>query len=134
VTDLIAGHVQVMLTTVASANAALREGRVRIIAATAPDGLLPPEVAPVPTVQEQGIDYEVAIWWGLLAPKGLPAPVRGAVHAAVNQALADPALGRIYAAEGARPAPSAPNEFARVLHADLARWREVARAANIRAE
>lgn len=134
VTDLIAGHIQVMFTTVASASAALREGRVRVIAATAEGGDLPPEVPPVRTVKQQGVDYEVAIWWGLLAPKGLPPAVRSAIHAAANQALADPALGRTYASEGARPSPAGAEAFPRLLHEDLGRWRQVAQAANIRAE
>lgn len=134
VTDLVAGNIQLMITTVASANAAIREGRVRVIAATAPGGGLPPEVPPVSTVKEQGVDYEVAIWWGLLAPRGLPPEIRRAVHAAVNDVLADPGLLRIYDAEGARPSPVGPDDYAAILHDDLARWREVARAANIRAE
>ncbi|TCZ65521.1 tripartite tricarboxylate transporter substrate-binding protein [Roseicella aquatilis] len=134
VTDLMAGTIQLMITTVASANAAIREGRVRVVAATAPGGGLPPEVPPVPTVREQGIDYEMAIWWGLLAPRGLPPGIRRAIHAAVNEALGDPALRRVYAAEGATPSPSGSDDFAATLHADLARWRRVAQAAGIRAE
>jgi len=134
VTDLVAGNIQLMITTVASASAAIREGRVRVIAATSEGGGLPETVAEPPTVRQQGVDYEVAIWWGLLAPKGLPPETRSAIHAAVNAALADPALQRIYAAEGARPAQDGPDAFARILSADLARWREVARIADIRAE
>jgi tripartite-type tricarboxylate transporter receptor subunit TctC len=134
VTDLVAGNIQMMITTVASANAPIREQRVRVIAATAPGGGLPPEVPPVATVREQGVDYEVAIWWGLLAPKGVPPDIRRAIHAAVNEALADPALKRVYDAEGAIPSPVGPEEFPAILRADLARWRKVAEAANIRAE
>ena len=134
VTDLVAGNIGLMITTVASASAAIREGRVRVIAATAPGGGLPPEAPPVGTVREQGVDYEVSIWWGLLAPRGLPPEIRRAIHAAVNEALADPALRRIYEAEGASPAPGCFEEFASMLRADLARWRSVAQAANIRAE
>lgn len=134
VTDLIAGHIQLLITTVASANAAIREGRVRVIAATAPDGDLPPGVAPAATVRDQGIDYEVAIWWGLLAPRGLPPELRAAIHGAVNGALGDPAIRRVYDAEGARPSPVGPGEFAAMLNADLARWRQVAQAAKITLE
>jgi tripartite-type tricarboxylate transporter receptor subunit TctC len=134
VTDLVAGNIQLMITTVASANAAIREGRVRVIAATAPGGGLPPEVPSVPTVKEQGLDYEVSIWWGLLTPRGVPPEIRAAIHAATNAALADANLKRIYDAEGATPSPVGPEEFGTILHADLARWREVAQAANIRAE
>jgi tripartite-type tricarboxylate transporter receptor subunit TctC len=134
VTDLVAGHVQVLFTTVASANAAIREGRVRVVAATAEGGELPPGVAPVTTVREQGVEYDASIWWGLLAPRGLPPAVRAAIHAAANEALADPALRRVYETEGARPSPAGPEAFAPLLRADLARWRQVAQAADIRAE
>ena len=60
------------------------------------------------TVSEQGVDYEADIWWGLLAPRRTcRQPVRRAIHAAVTEALAEPALSRIYEAEGAcrRPGP-----------------------------
>ncbi len=134
VTDLIAGNIRVMVTTVASASAAIREGRVRVIAATAPGGGLPPNVGEVPTAREQGLDYEVSIWWGLLAPRGLPPEVRTAVHAAADAALAEPELARIYDGEGARPARGGPEEFPALLREELARWREVAQAAGIRAE
>ena len=83
-----------------------------MIAATAPGGGLPPNVGEVPTAREQGLDYEVSIWWGLLAPRGLPAEVRGAIHAAANAALADPDLARVYDAEGARPAQGGRKAFA----------------------
>jgi tripartite-type tricarboxylate transporter receptor subunit TctC len=134
VTDLIAGNIRVMITTVASASAAIREGRVRVVAATAPGGGLPPNVGEVPTAREQGLDYEVSIWWGLLAPRGLPPEVRAAVHAAANAALSEPELARIYEGEGARPARGGPDEFPTLLREELARWREVAQAAGIRAE
>ena len=88
----------------------------------------------MPTAREQGLDYEVSIWWGLLAPRGLPAEVRAAVHAAANAALSEPELARIYDAEGARPARSGPEEFPALLKDELARWREVAQAAGIRPE
>ena len=54
--------------------------------------------------------------------------------AAAHEALAETEVTRIYEAEGARPAPSSPEAFAQTLRADLARYREVAQAANIRLE
>src|SRR3712207_6264021 len=124
-----------MVTTVASASAAIREGRVRVIAATAPGGGLPPNVGEVPTAREQGLDYEVSIWWGLLSPRGLQSELRAAIHAAANAALANPELARIYEGEGAHPAQGGgPEEFPTMLREELARWREVAQAAGIRAE
>ena len=134
VTDLVAGHIQVMLTTVASASAAIREGRVRLLAATA-EGAPPAEGIPeVPSVRAQGIPWEFDIWWGLFAPRGLPPDMRAAIHAAATAALADPALARIYAHEGAKPASVGPEDFPRILREDMVRFRAIAQAANIRPE
>lgn len=127
VTDLVAGHVPLLLTTIASASGPVRENRVRVLAATAPGSGLP-----VPTVREAtGLDYEAAIWWGLLAPRGTPV---AAISEHVRAALADPAIQRLYEAEGATPAPSTPEAFATALAGDIARFREVARLANITVE
>ena len=68
-------------------------------------------------------------------PGGRNRPGRWAVHAAADAALAEPELARIYESEGARPARGGgPDEFPAMLGAELARWREVAQAAGIRAE
>ncbi len=130
VTDLVAGHIQLLITTMASASAPVRENRVRLLAYTAPGA--PPGSPPAPTVREAtGLDFEAGIWWGLLAPRGT---ATAALNQAVRAALAEPDVVRIYEAEGARPAPSSPEEFAAALAADIARFREVAAAANIRAD
>ena len=132
VTDLVAGHIALMITTMASASAVVREGRVRILAYTAPGA--PPGSPPAPTVREAGIDYETDLHWGLYGPRGLPRPVLDQLNEAANAALADPEVARLVEAEGARPTPGRPEEFAALIRTELARWREVARLANIRAE
>lgn len=130
VTDLVAGHIQLMITTLPSAAGVVRDGRVRLLAYSAP-GI--PEGAPAaPLVSESGLDYDVAIWWGLFAPAGLPNPILERLNAEVNDALRDPDLARLYQGEGARPSPGTPAEFAAMLRTDIARWREVAQLANIR--
>jgi tripartite-type tricarboxylate transporter receptor subunit TctC len=130
VTDLVAGHIQVLITTVASASGPMRENRVRTIAATAPNG--PPGVPVIRDVT--GLDYDAEIWWTLFAPRGLPPEVSRTLNAAVAASLAEPDVARIYEGEGARPAPSSPAEFAQKMRAEITRFREVAQAANIRPE
>jgi len=132
VTDLVAGHVKVLITTVASANAVAREGRVRVLAYTAPGRN--EQSPPAPLVREMGLDYETDIWWGLFGPKGLPEPIVERLNTAANAAVIEGGVARIFEAEGARPAPGTPADFARLLDVELARWREVARAADIRVE
>ncbi len=132
VTDLVAGHVQVLITTMATAAAVVRENRVRLLAYTAPGA--PPGSPPAPLVKDEGIDYESDIWWGLFGPRNLPQPILQQLNQAANTALADPEMARLMQAEGATPSPATPEQFATLLHAELARWRSVAQAANIRTE
>jgi len=132
VTDLIAGHIQLLITTMASASGAIRDGRVRLLAYTAPGA--PASNPAAPQVRSFGIDYEASIWWGLLAPRGLPPAVSANLQAAIRDALREPDLARIYEAEGARPAFTGAADFQAELAAEITRFRDVATRANIRAE
>lgn len=129
VTDLVAGHVQLMITTMPSAAGVVRDGRVRLLAYAAPGA--PEGAVPAPLVKDSGIDYEADIWWGLFAPKGLPEPLVERLNAEANKALRDPDMVRLFQGEGARPSPTTPAAFTALLTAELARWREVARVSNI---
>lgn len=130
VTDLVAGHIQLMITTLPSAAGVVRDGRVRLLAYSAAG--VPEGSPPAPLVSESGLDYDIAIWWGLFAPHGLPAPILERLNADANVALRDPDMARLYQGEGAVPSPETPEAFAAMLRADIARWREVAQLANIR--
>ena len=131
VTDLVAGHVPLLITTMASASAAIRENRVRLLAYCAPGA--PAGSPAAPTVNEAtGIDYEAAIWWGLLGPRGIPPEPMRILSAAIAASLTEPDVARVYESEGATPAGSTPEHYAEVLRHDIAGFREVAQAANIR--
>ena len=131
VTDLIAGHIQILITTLASAAGPVRDGKLKLLAYTAPGA--PPGSPPGPTVREAtGLDYEVEIWWGMFAPRGLPPELLRTLNTAVNAVLAEPDFARLIQGEGAVPSPAPPEAFAATVAADVARWREVARVANIR--
>ncbi|GGJ24542.1 Bug family tripartite tricarboxylate transporter substrate binding protein [Neoroseomonas lacus] len=130
VTDLVAGHIQLMITTLPSAAGVVRDGRVRLLAYSAAG--VPEGSPPAPLVSEAGLDYDIAIWWGLFAPHGLPGPILEKLNADANDALRDPDMARLYQGEGARPSPETPEAFAAMLRTDIARWRGVAQLANIR--
>ena len=131
-TDVVAGRVDMMFTTIASGAGQIRGNLLRILA-YCDDGR--PEGTPdAPTVKQQGIDYTGNIWWGLFGPRSLPTGVRMRLNAAVNEALRDPAFARYLAGEGAVPVPMSPEDFAGFLRSELALLREVVRAARIRAD
>jgi tripartite-type tricarboxylate transporter receptor subunit TctC len=131
-TDLVAGRVDLMFTTIASAAGQIRGNLLRVVAYTA-EGR-PPGTPEGPTVRDQGIDYESGIWWGLFGPRGLPPALRRRLNEATNAALADPAFARYLEGEGAAPAPMAPEGFASFLRAETAAMREVVQSARIRAD
>jgi tripartite-type tricarboxylate transporter receptor subunit TctC len=131
-TDLVAGRVDVMFTTIASGAGQLRGGLLKILAYTAdgrPDGT--PEA---PTVQAEGIDYVGGIWWGLFGPHGLPPDLLARLNEATNSALADPGFTRYLAGEGAVPARLSPEAFRTMLRAEVAAMQEVVQAARITAD
>ena len=132
-TDLAAGTIQVIFTTMPSAAGIIQSGRVKVLGWTSEQR---PANGPAgPTPRESGFPgYEASIWWGLLARRGLPAEIRTLVNATANEALADPRLATYLASEGARPGSGDAAEADRFLVADLTRWRSVATAANIRVE
>ncbi|MFN7633109.1 MAG: Bug family tripartite tricarboxylate transporter substrate binding protein, partial [Acetobacteraceae bacterium] len=130
VTDLASGRLQVLVSTPPPIIAMAREGRVRIIAYTAPGE--PAEGLAAPTLRESGIDFEAGLWFGMFAPAGLPAEILAALNSAVNDAVGTPEMQRMLRTEGAVATPISPAEFAALVRAEDTRWREVARAADIR--
>jgi tripartite-type tricarboxylate transporter receptor subunit TctC len=130
VTDLASGQLQLLVSTPPPIIPLAREGRVRIIAYTAPGE--PAEGLAAPTLKESGIDMEAGLWFGLFGPPVLPAPILGTLNELSNAALRSPEFTRLLRAEGAIPTPITPAEFAAAVRAEDARWREVARAADIK--
>ncbi|WP_198383290.1 tripartite tricarboxylate transporter substrate binding protein [Roseomonas sp. KE2513] len=132
-TDLAAGTIQLLFTTLPSARGIIDSGRVKAIGWTAENR--PPGGPQAPTPRESGLpDYEAGIWWGLLARRGTPPEIRDRLNAAANEALSGGRLAGYLESEGATPTPRSAAEGDAFLRADLARWREVAAAANIRVE
>ncbi len=131
-TDLVAGRVDVMFTTMASSAGQLRGGLLKIIAYT---GEGRPEGTPeAPTVRQAGIDYVGGIWWGLFGPRGLPAAVRTALNSATNAALREAGFARYLAGEGAVPAGLTPDAFQAMIREEQQAMREVVTAARITAD
>jgi tripartite-type tricarboxylate transporter receptor subunit TctC len=102
-TDLVAGRLQMMFATVASVLGQIQGGQLRLLAYTADTS--PPGAPKAPTMAEAGLDGmdTAQIWWGLFAPKAIPADIAKQMNAAVNDALRDPAVVALMANTGATP-------------------------------
>ena len=86
----------------------------------------------IPTIAEQGYSgYDIAPWYGLVAPHGTPAPVLDKLNQAVNKVLADPALRTKLAETGAEPQGGSREQFAAFIKAELPRTRKLVEQAGI---
>jgi tripartite-type tricarboxylate transporter receptor subunit TctC len=91
----------------------------------------------VPTAREAGVDYRMSIWSGIFAPKGTPREVIDKLAAALDQALDDAAVQtRLADLGGSLPAKDerTPAKFASFVHAEIARWSPILKAANVEAK
>jgi len=132
VTDLLGGHVHMYFDVLPTALPAAQEGRVRILAITAPQRS--PKLPEVPTFAELGLsDMVASVWVGMLAPKGTPQPVVARLNEVLNQALADPEVRQRLDKIGAEPTPGTPDKLGTLIRSDDKKWSEVVRKANIQA-
>ena len=132
-TDLIAGNVQLSFQNLGTVAGHIQGGRLRAIAVTSAERnrILPD----VPTAIEQGLpDFVVTSWQAAMAPTGMPAPLLARVHAAVVAALRHPENVQRLNAIGFDVVANSPEEYRAFQEAEIARWRGVVQAANIRAE
>jgi tripartite-type tricarboxylate transporter receptor subunit TctC len=130
---VVAGQVQLMWGTMPLSLTQIRAGRVKPLAVTS--ARRSPLLPDVPTLGEGGAPgAEIATWWGLLAPAGVPASVLAKVNAEIAAILRQPESARRLSAEGAEPWILTSAEFAQVIRKEIEKWTRVAREADIRAE
>ena len=131
INDLIGGQVDAYFDQVASALPHIKSGRLVALAVSWPKRL---DVLPeVPTFGELNLpDNNAPSWFGLVAPAGTPAVAIARVHAAVQRALAAPALQQTLAAQGLYPSDlRTPEQFGAQIRDEIARMQNVAKFANV---
>jgi tripartite-type tricarboxylate transporter receptor subunit TctC len=128
--DLVAGQVHLMIDGPPPFLGHVKAGRLRALAAANDKRLaLLPDV---PTFAESGFSgMEAGLWYGMLAPKGTPHAVVARLNSAINQALEDAEVRKRFSASAIEVVGGTPDEFGRYVRAEIKRWGEVARAANI---
>jgi len=132
-TAVIAGEVQFSFANVPAILGHVRSGRIRALAVLAPkrSELMPD----VPTMEEAGVkDVIVPVWYALLAPAGTPREIVKALNDATVRAARDPGLKQKMVEQGADPVGNTPEEFARLLREEVARWAEIVRLSGAKAE
>ena len=127
VTDLMAGHIQVVSTTLTTAATQIRAGRARGLAVSAPRRL--PDFPDIPTYAEMGYPELVAtVWFSLSGPANLPGDIVNRLNAEVNRALELPEVRERLKIEGIEPNPMGAREFNAFVAEELKRWGPVVKA------
>jgi tripartite-type tricarboxylate transporter receptor subunit TctC len=125
ITDILSGKVDFSVATAATVLPHIEAGRLRALAVpfARRSALLPD----VPTVAEAANlpGYEVANWYAMMGPRGLPRPVVDRVNAALNEAMRDPEVAANLGRHGLEPAPSTPEQLTGFIRAETAKWRPI---------
>lgn len=133
VADVAAGHVPFYFGNMSAALPQARAGRVRALAVTSAQRS--PAAPDVPTMAEAGVTgCEISEWNALLAPAATPPAVIERLHAEVVKILAAEEMKAKFADLGAQTIASTPAELATFLRAEMVKWAEVVKAANIKIE
>ena len=124
-TDLIGGKVDFSFATASTALPQVEGGRLRLIAV--PNIKRSVFVPDTPTVAETLPGFDVANWNALAGPKNLPRPIVDKLNAAMRTALADADTGAALKRHGVDPTPSSPEELARFIREETAKWAPIVR-------
>ena len=122
--DLMGDHIQLGIVDPPSAKAALDAGAIKAIAVTSKGRFS--TMPNIPTFAESGVPgFAATGWFGIVAPRGVPADVVAKLNAAFVAALNDPDIAKHIRALGAEPMPMTPSEFAAFVDTEIAKWQKV---------
>ena len=132
-TDLMAGQVQMMIDVMPNAYPLAKGGKVRGLAVSTARRF--PGAPELPTIAESGVPgFDVSAWDGIFAPAGTPPAVIDRLNAAIRQALDEPELRDQLIAHGAVAVPGTPDELARHVVAEKAKWAKIIRASGAKVD
>jgi tripartite-type tricarboxylate transporter receptor subunit TctC len=133
VTDAVGGQIPLVFTAIATAQQYVRGGR--LMALGVPSAKRSAALPDVPTFEESGLaGFDVTSWVGIFAPAKTPPAVIERLHKELAVVLRTPFVKERYGVLGIEPVGNTPRAFFEQVREDLARWKKVVAAANIKVE
>jgi len=122
--DVISGQVDMSFPNLPSAVPQVKAGNLKALGVTTAKRSA---AAPgVPTIAESGLPgYDMATWYGLVAPANLPVNIRNRLNKELQGILADPNFRDKLIAQGADPMPGTPEQFSAFIKSEIDRWRKL---------
>jgi tripartite-type tricarboxylate transporter receptor subunit TctC len=132
VPDLLAGQVQLVFAPIPTVIGYVKAGKLRALAVTSTTRVL--ALPDTPTMTEFVPGYEASTWFGIGAPKGVPAEIVVKLNKEANEGLADAQMIEHLTDLGSDPIPMTPDEFGKLIADETAKWAKVIRTSNIKPE
>lgn len=131
--DLVGGHIQLSMASMAAFMPHVRSGRIRAIAVT---GVARSPVLPdLPTVAESGLPgYEASTWNGIVVPARTPQAILARLNSDIVRTLGLPEVRELFSREGGEASGGTPGELARHIESEIAKWATVVKAIGARAD
>jgi tripartite-type tricarboxylate transporter receptor subunit TctC len=132
-TDLMGGRVDMFFSSVPSALAQIKGGKLRAIAVTSK--VRSPSLPDVPTVAQSGFPgFDATTWFGILAPAKTPQAVIDKLNTEINAALTFPEVREKIASEGGAAIGGTAAEFKALMQAELGKWGGIVKSSGAKVE
>ena len=129
-TDLIGGHVEILISGVPAVIGQIRNGRVRAVAIASLKRF--PALPDTPTIDESGLKgFEATTWFGVMAPVKTPREIVGRLNAEIAKILATPDMRERLLGDGVEPIGGSTEVFATFLREEIDKYGKVVKAAGI---
>ncbi len=128
--DLMAGQVQLMMTSPLTAVPLVKNGKLRLLGVSSK--ARSPAMPDVPTIAETVQGYEASLWYALLAPARTPENIITRLNSVIQEALTLPDVRELFNKGGVEPMGSTPHELGEYVSKEIEKWRRVIKAAGMR--
>jgi len=126
ITDLVGGHIKVMISGMASTLPHVRSGKLNGIVTTGSKRT--PATQDIPTIAETYPGFESSSWFGVLAPAGTPKPIITRLNTDIHKSLKDPAVVKRLEGVGFEITYGTPEEFSAYIKSEIKKWAKVVKA------
>src|SRR5262245_43368222 len=133
VIDLAEGRIDITFGTLGSSLPLIKDGKIKLLAVSTTRRAS--QVPAIPTIAEAGVPgFETSLWFALVAPPNLPQPMAARLNRELNAIIVDPVVQKGFDVQATQSEPSTLQGMADLIRNDLARWREIAAKAGVKAE